>query len=726
MISEWFTAREIAQMNLVGLPSTESPTIRRAKRENWKSRPRAASGAGVEYHISALPKAAQIALVERQIGKNTIDTLSKDSSHYLQTNEEKSTTFSADERRVAKITIVKLFEQFRNTTCLSVMDAERPFIKLYEQDKQGDGRVFPRWLYDAYPSFSITSLRRWRKLRQEKDAFDALAGRYGNRKGSGLIERAEEGALKTHIIALILKQPHLNGGHVRDLCRAKFGKTVFVKDARGNREEKALPNVRTFERFIFDWKKNNAEMHLRLTNPDSHKNKYQLALGKADAGIDRLNQLWEIDASPADVLCTDGRYAIYGIIDVYSRRVIYMVTKTPRTEAALLLIRRGIMEWGVPEMIRTDNGADFTSKRFVSALINLGIEQDICPPYSGDKKPFIERSFGTLQRDLMPFLPGFIGHNVADRKAIESRKSFAKRLGEDDAKAFAIELSHPLLQEAIDKWVSNRYSHTEHGGLNNISPFQRAASWKAPIKRIDNLRALDLLLSPIAGSGGFRIIGKKGIRLDGGSFWSSGLFPYMGQRVFVRCNPEDMGMIYCFTEDGEFIAEAKCIEREGVSIVAATAKAKAEQKTFERERIDPLRKEMKKITPAKMAEDILNLAHSDHGHLTAFPKQSESYSTPELAEAARAVAVPMGTQASEKEKADLAQFERDFYEQKTPIVHTQATDEDRWWVKARALHANRNAGEELSPTDSQWLKWAETTHWFKARRDFELMCETTG
>ncbi len=715
MISEWFTPQNLADLQLSSLPSSRFRINEKAKKENWKCRPRYGVGGGLEYHVSALPEAAQMELIEKQVGPAALDALASNPARYMELEKPGTPTYNAAERRNAKLIIVQLFDQFRETTCLTIQKAERPFLKFYAKERAcGHSSMVPAWVFDIYPEFSIQSLRRWRRIRREEDAFKALGGRYGNRKGSGVIERAEDGELRQYIIALMLKQPHLNGGHMRDLCRAKFGETVMVKDARGRREEKDLPHVRTFERFMCEWRAENGEMHERLTNPDGHKNKFQLGLGKADAGIERLNQLWEIDASPADVLCQDGRYSLYGIIDVWSRRAMYMVTKTPRTEAALVLIRKAILEWGVPESIRTDNGSDFTSQRFMGALLALGIYQDVCPPFSGEKKPFIERSFHTLQHDLMPLLPGYIGHSVKDRKEIESRRAFAARLGENAEKSFAVELSHTDLQGKIDQWVENKYLHKQHGGLGGQTPWLKAMSWTAPIKKIENPRALDLLLAPVAGNGGFRTIGKKGIRLDGGSFFDGGLIPYVGKRVLVRCNPEDMGVIYCFDEDGKFISEARCFDRAGVDPVAAAAQAKKAQKDFEKERIEPLRREMRKLTPAKMADDYLGIAAKDKGTLTAFPKQSESYQNEGLSEAAKAV-----DSTSSVYDLDLDKFRKEFLEQKN--APKELSDEERWWARAQDIETRRAAGETLNSADAKWFGWVEQQSWYHARREFEQM-----
>ncbi|MEP2707817.1 MAG: DNA-binding protein [Roseibium sp.] len=106
-----------------------------------------------------------------------------------------------------------------------------------------------------------------------------------------------------------------------------------------------------------------------------------------------------------------------------------------------LLIRKCLIDWGVPETIKTDNGSDFTARATVRLLDALGIEQELSSPYSPEQKGTVERVIGTFQRDCAATLPGFIGHSVADRKVIENRKAFSARLGTDDAKLFQVALT---------------------------------------------------------------------------------------------------------------------------------------------------------------------------------------------------------------------------------------------------------------------------------------------
>ena len=63
-----------------------------------------------------------------------------------------------------------------------------------------------------------------------------------------------------------------------------------------------------------------------------------------------------------------------------------------------LLIRKGILAWGVPETIKSDNGSDFKAKSIVRLLDALGIEHDLSSPYSPEQKGTVERVIGTFQR----------------------------------------------------------------------------------------------------------------------------------------------------------------------------------------------------------------------------------------------------------------------------------------------------------------------------------------
>ena len=346
-----------------------------------------------------------------------------------------------------------------------------------------------------------------------------------------------------------------------------------------------------------------------------------------------------IDASPADALCVDGRHSIYACVDILSRRLVIQVTRTPRAESVALLIRRAILAWGVPERVKTDNGSDFKAKATERLFASLRIEAEASAPFSPEQKGHIERAIGTLQRDLMPLLPGFIGHSVKDRKVIEERKAFSARLGESDAEAFCVELKAAELQRYCNEWADNRYAHRPHDGLSGATPFAVAAAYPGKVKRIDDVRALDLLLAPIAGKDGMRTVGKTGLRIDHSHYIFAGKMP--GEPVFVRMDPADMGRAYVFEPDGEtYLGEAVCPELAGVDPTQAVARARAEQKKLLEAGAKELRADMRKIKPRDLAQAVLGRAEENAAKIVAFPRGHDVYATPALDAAGEALRLP--------------------------------------------------------------------------------------
>ena len=319
-------------------------------------------------------------------------------------------------------------------------------------------------------------------------------------------------------------------------------------------EHGRAPAHSTVREWLRNWRRRNRRELCAVTNPDLDRSRHKPAGGDASANITRLNQLWELDSTPADVVCADGkRYTIVGAIDVWSRRAKLLVVPSSRAIAIALLLRRCILEWGVPEAVRTDEGKDYTSRHVLGALADLEIEHLRCPPYSPEPKPHIERFLGTIARELFPGLPGFTGHDVAQAQALRARKSFADRRGKDAAEAFGAALTAEELQARCDVWCEAVYGRRPHTGLGGASPFERVTSWQGPVRRIHDERALDALLAEPAGDKG-RVVCKKGIRLDSVFYIAGPLGSLVGERVRLRRDPADAGRIHVYREDGSFVA----------------------------------------------------------------------------------------------------------------------------------------------------------------------------
>ncbi|MBP2301273.1 Mu transposase C-terminal domain-containing protein [Azospirillum picis] len=715
MAEDWFTAAQLADLALPELPSSQRQIKRRAEADGWRSRTRDARGGGTEYHVSSLPEAARLELGRRAAADAVIAPIPalpapKAAVPVL------PETIEAQLRQDYKLAILAVFDGFHAASGDSLTPARHKFVGFYNA-RQID---LPDWVRSACPTISMSSLERWARARAAGDAM-ALAGRYGNRKGAGVLDTAVAD-VKGYMVALMVENPHLAMHQVRRLLVQRFGDDVELFDGT----TRPIPTERRLLDAWQDWKAKNRQLHLALTNPDDWKNKHRAAVGSYSEGIERPNQLWEIDASPSDVMLTDGRHSIYVVVDVYTRRIMILVTRVPRTSAVLLLIRRAVLAWGMPEAIKTDNGSDFTSREAERAYFLLGTAHPTCTPYSPEQKPHVERAIGTVQHGLMPLLPGYTGHNVATRQAIRSRETFAARMGESDADIFKAALTGDVLQQLADDWVANVYMHSPHEGLGDRTPYALAESCAGREARLTNERHLDLLLMP-APEGGTRTVSKKGIRVENADFWAPDLIPYIGtgDRFDVRLDPEDMGRVWVYhSEPFAFLCVAENPERAGLSRAALAAEAAELQKRFVQAGKAAIRAAKSRFRPHDLADALIGKPAATVTALPtaapppALPAPSPSGLQPSVGLVAAQRAITAVTPSAPRprdanEQARTADIARRIA---APVPATEKP-EDRWWRRAQDIEARIAADAEVGADELEWLQSIESSAWYCARKN---------
>ncbi|MEQ1712201.1 MAG: DNA-binding protein, partial [Hyphomicrobium sp.] len=323
---EWWTAADLAERALPGLPSSKRGVNKLAQREGWPQR-RAAEGhllvrtaqaGGVEYHVALLPEAARIAVAAEALCSRASSTTKAASP-----TESAAAPAPAGGALVrdARMAIMVVQRQHAETASLTLRKSDEGFALAYN-----DGRIaVDDWVRAAIPEVSARTLRRWRGHAGQD------AGRLAGRQGRGavsVLDVANEGAVAELIGGALARQPHLTAAHVRALVRAAFGDQFEITDDAGEIVRVALPLERAFRRFIANWKAVNEMALTKLTDPDRFKSHFRVSGLSRYRDLDRLNQVWETDASPADVLCVDGRYQVYALVDVWSRRMLIFVTRT--------------------------------------------------------------------------------------------------------------------------------------------------------------------------------------------------------------------------------------------------------------------------------------------------------------------------------------------------------------------------------------------------------------
>lgn len=686
---------------------------RRASREAWKYTYSATdSGHAKLFTLSFLPEDVRLAVARIRAAKSlTIPSPAALAGHAIGSQLAGNKAEQAEKERIKREAQLAAFNQLTQEK-QAIAYARRDVLKAGEaylvasgnnNKKRGiqhfcqlynSGSIrIADHIHSHVDKVSLSTFNRWQAALTDKGVIGLAPGYYNPKKGtSGLSMEQQE-----FITAMLAGHPHATIAGLELAMEATFA---------------TIPHVSSIRRFTKRWKEKNRNLLLYLTNQDAWRNKCQFALGDASEQVERLNQVWEFDSTPADVMLVDGRHSLIGVIDVFSRRFKLLVSKTSRSTAVAALIRRAILDWGVPEIAKTDNGADYVSHHIVQVFESLGIEQKLCPPFTPEAKPHIERAFKTFSHSFLEFEPGYIGHSVADRKDIESRRSFAERImGRENI--VELKMTAEELQIRCDRWCAAIYHQRRHGGLANKTPMEIVSLWQATIRMVSNPRALDILLAEAPG-GGSRLVTKNGIKVDNITYISDGL-PEVGTSVRVKKDETDLGTIHLFAEDGTFICNAQDPLRTGIDQAEVASTVNARSKKLMREGAKELKSLARKQAVAEINERILEHGEAKIANIVNLPRRTEEYTTPALDEAALAVKA-LDISNRELEEIDeiisdqdftvrdltiaVAELETDVAKRKSSgIIHIFTSDSDQYqWIRDRE---RKTPG--LTPPEVQFL-----------------------
>jgi len=673
-IKQWYRAAELEEFP--GLPSDARTITTKAKKENWQSRPRQGQGRGNEFYIDSLPEATRKYLYLEHVKQMQVD---KDKQvEEVNINTAKLNTLKPFQQKKldARLEVLNAYKSFKSFAGFGITKAREEFTKLYNSQKI---EVSESTL-EVIKTLSTKTLQRL-----ELAGTNDLIVNYGNSSVS-IIDKNPE--IRDFILGMICEIPHIRVSHLIRMVKQEFTQ-VKVSSSSINR-------------WLSKWKDKNESVYLSIANPDAHKNRFLPAQGSLSADYTRFNQLWELDSTPADVMTTDGRYSIVGAIDVFSRRVKVILSKTSDSDAVCRVMRKAILEWGMPEMIKTDNGKDYASKHFTNAMALLGIEQEFCRPYQGQEKPHIERFFGTMTRALFEMEKGYIGHNVEDRRAIESKKAFADRLGAKDEELYDVKMSKDELQEKMDEWIDNVYEQENHRSLG-MSPWKKYTTCKAVTKIIKEPRQLDVLLSKSQ----IRTVSKKGISIDGVEYYGSKLALYIRKQVKCFYDNEDMGRLYVYDlEDHKFICVALNAENAGANLNEMAATAKRMKKAADAEGRKNIRKAKNSINPADVVKKLYQ--PNPTGNKAVAQKLEVEYVSDKLEEVGkslRADDMPMTV------AVDPVKFKQVVSIQEVVPKETAKQRFARWLI----INNKKLAGESVTEEDNKFHRIYQTSVEFKTQ-----------
>jgi putative transposase len=278
---------------------------------------------------------------------------------------------------------------------------------------------------------------------------------------------------------------------------------------------------------------------LALDGDAAYRDRFELVYRRSAA---RPNEQWQADHTLLDLLVLDGRGQparpwLTVILDDYSRAVAgYTVfLGAPTAERTALALHQAISRktnpaWpvqGLPDVLYSDHGSDFTSSRLDRVCLDTHIRlihSRVGVPQGRGK---IERLFRTITTELLPHLPGHIPHGSGGRPITAPRLTLAQL--DAALERFFIEHYHcrvhsetgqpPALRWLADGWVPRAPAHPED---------------------------VDMLLLTAATT---RTVQRDGIRFSGTRYVSPVLAAYISETVAIRHDPRDAAEVRVYHDD---------------------------------------------------------------------------------------------------------------------------------------------------------------------------------
>jgi len=542
----WFTAAELADLGLPGLPCDKRGINRRADAERWASRlgpdnrllvrTRKGRGGGVEFHASLLPGEARIELARRGIIRTRPQEPTAQTTAWTWYDSQSASVKQEAERRLAIIAEIHLLTEAGTTKSAAVANASA-------SHGAGQATIW-NWLR------SVEGIAR-------ADWLPALAPR---RKGGGCEAEIHPDLWEAFRSDYLRpEQPTLT--------------SVYRRVARiAAQSGLSMPSERTFRRKL---EREIAPELLVLKREGSEALRRAVPANRRTVADLQAMELVNIDGHKFDVFVRfpDGRIIrpiMVAIQDIFSRKIVAHRIGTEESAIQTRLAFADLFrDWGIPRGVVLDNGRAFASKwitggaksrfRFkireeepTGLLTGLGINIHWALPYRGQSKP-IERAFRDMCNDIAKhpaFAGAYTGNNPMAKpdnygsKAVEWGRFcevVAEEIAEHNARA-------------------GRRTETAKGGSFDAVFAESYAT--APISKVVDPAVMRMALL----AADQKLINRQTgvLELEGNRYWHPSMFALRGERVTVRFDPENLhASVHLYDVQGRYLMEAMLLADTG-------------------------------------------------------------------------------------------------------------------------------------------------------------------
>ncbi len=545
----WFTAAELAEARLPGMPTTKRKVNERASLEGWAlrtdahgrplARPRAGRGGGSEYHVDVLPIAARAAVAAKGVAMiaHVSDKPESRASSRWRAFEAATDKVKAEaQRRLGALQMIGALEASGMTRTAAISSAS------------------------ASVGASPATIWNWISLVDGIAEADRLAFLAPQRTGGG----AE--ATLDPILWQILTSDYLRPEQPTfSACyyRAKRG----YADPNGL----SMPTERTLRRKlereidprVIVARREGQEALRRMLPPQERS---VLGLHAMEA-VNIDGHKWDVFVRWEDGRI--GRPMMVAIQCLYSRKILaHRIDESENALATRLVFADLFREWGIPQHCLLDNGRAFASKaitggaksrfRFkispwepTGVLTGVGVQIHWATPYRGQSKP-IERGFRDLC-DAVAKHPSLAGAYTGNHPGAKPENY--------GSHAVPIDEFRRIIADGIAAHNAKPGRRTETA---NGRSFDETFAESYAVAPIGKATPEQLRLALLTAEDRMCDRQTAVITLEGNRYWSSELIRYAGERLTIRFDPDDLhGTVYAYDREGQFICAAPVITKTG-------------------------------------------------------------------------------------------------------------------------------------------------------------------
>lgn len=284
----------------------------------------------------------------------------------------------------------------------------------------------------------------------------------------------------------------------------------------------------------------------------------------------------ECDHTKTDLFAVDpimmlpiGRAFLTWLVCVYTKMILgfYVSFNPPSYLTVMECLRHAIRpksyvrgkypdirnEWnpyGIMESLVVDNAREFHGKNLKDAAHQLGIVIQYSPKGLPWFRQTVERSYGTIAKQLYHRLPGTTFSNIVEK-------------GDYDPLKTAI-ITPDALDEATHKWIADVYQVSAHRGIRDVPNLRwqkGIAEWPPTLPPRGEF--LDVAL----GYTEERVVSARGIELDNLFYNDDDLAMLRrhvkpGKKTIVKRNPSDLSLIHVYDEKHDRYLPVPAIDQE--------------------------------------------------------------------------------------------------------------------------------------------------------------------